>query len=278
MTARAICGLDLGISVTDAVAGWAPEAAVSFATGTESEPAGTAIARLLEAAPLPQGDFLIAATGVGAIRLPALFRGAEVWRVDEHLAIGIGGTRLADRREALVVSIGTGTAIVSVRGDEIRPVFPGTGIGGGTLVGLARALLGSDDLDELARLAEAGDRSRVDITIGEAVGGALGDLPAEATASHFAKYRPDLRREDVAASLANLVAGGVLAVTLLAMRATGQREAVFVGRVAAFPPVAARLVEVSTALGGVLVLPPRAAMATALGALWHVADREGRSH
>ena len=277
MTARSICGLDLGISVTDAVAGWAPETAVSFATRSESEPADAAIERLLRAAPLVDGELQIAATGVGSLRLPAHFRGAAVSRVDEHVAVGIGGTRLAERREALVVSIGTGTAIVSVRGDEIRPVFPGTGIGGGTLVGLAKALLGSDDLSELARLAAAGDRSRVDITIGEAVGGSLGALPAEATASHFAKYRSDLSQEDVAASLANLVAGGVLAATLLAMQATGQREAIFVGRVASFAPVAERLLEVSAALGDVLVIPPRAETATALGALWRLADIDGRS-
>ena len=80
--------------------------------------------------------------------------GLPVTKVNEFDAIGIGGTSLAGKENALVVSLGTGTAIVSVTGDKITHVS-GTGLGGGTLRGLSRHMLGVSSLETLEAMARA---------------------------------------------------------------------------------------------------------------------------
>lgn len=269
----AYVGLDLGISTTDAVAGWAGERSVHVPTAPPEESARAALRLLLERTGSPPGTLVIAATGVGAQRLPRRLDGCEVRRVAEITAIGRGGLGLAGGREALVVSLGTGTAMVSVRGAAIEHVTPGNGVGGGTLLGLARALLGTDDVSEISRLAERGDRTRLDITIGEVCGGSLGALPADGTASNFAKYAAGARREDVAAALLNLVAEVVLWTVLLGLRAATQSRAILTGRLLLVEPIRRRIDEIGARLGGALVVPQRAAVASALGALWSA--REG---
>jgi type II pantothenate kinase len=270
----AYCGLDVGISTTDAVAEWADGTAVSLPTRDLRATAERAIGELLErAGHPPRGKLIIAATGAGSHRLGPSVGNRPVVRVSEIAAIGRGGIRLAGGDDALVASLGTGTAMVSVRGDVMTHVTPGNGVGGGTLLGLARALLGTDDLAELCRLAERGDHTRLDITIGEALGGPLGVLPADATASNFAKYAAGARREDVAAGLTNLVAEVVLWTILLGLQASAQGRAVLIGKVLGIAPVRRRIEETSRALGGLLVTAPRAEVASALGAIWCV--REG---
>ena len=274
MSRAAACGLDIGITTTDAVAGWDSDVSVSLESAREPNPASAAIERLLAASPPPGKGLVIAATGVGSHRLDDRLCGGRVVRVPEFEAIGRGGTRLAERREALVVSLGTGTALVSVRGDETRHVAPGTGVGGGALLGLARALLGTDDLAEVGRLATAGDRTKLDVTIGEVVGGSLGALPPSATASHFVKFANGAAREDVAASLVRMIVEITLTVTLLGLQASRHDVAILIGRVLSFAAIRAELEEAAVRFGGLLVLPPRPALATALGALWSLGEAE----
>jgi type II pantothenate kinase len=163
--------------------------------------------------------------------------------------------------------------MVSVRGSEVTHVTPGNGVGGGTLLGLARALLGTDDLAELAQLATQGDRRRLDITIGEAVGGRLGTLPEDGTAANFAKYARGASRADVAASLLNLVAEVVLWTVLLGLQASGHTRAVLTGKLLLVGPIRRRVEEIGSMLGDRLVVPQRGEVASALGALWSI--REG---
>jgi len=264
----AYCGLDVGISTTDAVAEWNAAADVSIATRDVLESAERAMGALLERAAVPAPRRLvIAATGVGSRRLPATVCGFEVRRVSEIAAIGRGGIEIGGGESALVASLGTGTAMVSVRPGEMRHVTPGNGVGGGTLLGLARALLGTDDVGELSRLAAQGDRTRLDITIGDVVGGPLGVLPADGTAANFAKYTSGARREDVAAALLNLVAEVVLWTVLLGLQASGHTRAILTGKLLLVGQVRQRIDGIGALLGGVLVVPPRASVASALGAL-----------
>jgi type II pantothenate kinase len=264
----AYCGLDIGISTTDVVAEWADGVAVSRTTGAFEASAEAAFSELLErAGPPPAREIVVAATGAGSHRLQQRLCGCSVERVSEIVAIGHGGIGIAGGGDALIASLGTGTAMVSVRDGVMTHVTPGNGVGGGTLLGLSRALLGTDDLAELCRLADAGDRKRLDITIGEAVGGPLGVLPTDGTASNFAKYAAGSKREDVAAALVNLVAEVVLWTVLLGMQVSSQSRAILTGKLVLLAPVRRRIDEMSVALGGVLAAPPRAAIASALGAM-----------
>ncbi len=271
--AVAYCGLDVGITTTDAVAGWDEDASVSMPTGNPQQSAERALSILLERVGTPGRELVVAATGVGSRQLGSRVGGYPIRRVSEIAAIGRGGIGLGGGSEALVASLGTGTAMVSVRGSEMTHITPGNGVGGGTLLGLGRALLDTDDLDEMSRLANGGDRRRLDITIGEVVGGRLGALPEDGTAANFAKYARGAVREDVAAALLNLVAEVVLWTVLLGLQASGHARAVLTGKLLLVGPVRRRFEEIGSMLGDRLLMPKRGDVASALGALWSI--REG---
>ena len=105
-------------------------------------------------------------TGVGSSFLKDELYGIKCEKVDEFLAIGLGGKYLSGLDKALIVSMGTGTAYISVVGDKIMHEG-GTGVGGGTLLGLANKMIGVRTFDNIIELAEKGDIKNVNLTIGD---------------------------------------------------------------------------------------------------------------
>ncbi|MEM4462102.1 MAG: pantothenate kinase, partial [Candidatus Bathyarchaeia archaeon] len=212
-------GVDIGSSITKAVA-VEDGVIVGFTSITTMDPiaaASGAVGKLLAEHRYRLEDIVsIAVTGGGArfLKVGELF-GIPLVVVDEVEAIGLGGIALTGKGRALVVSMGTGTAMVVVEdyGRSIRHIG-GTGVGGGTLLGLGRLLLNKHSVEVLENLAERGDPSRVDLTVFDIAGGPVGVVPGEATASNFGKISDEARDEDVAAALFNLIGQvvGVLAV------------------------------------------------------------------
>src|SRR5262249_33964336 len=160
---------------------------------------------------------------------------------------------------------GTGTALVSVHGEKIEHVG-GTGIGGGTLLGLARHLLGVTRLDTLERMAAHGDLSHVDLTVGDIAGGPVGIVPANATASNFGNVRPDPPRRTKPRPPFNGVAEVIWPGS---MRAAGAGQHHAVGRTDKLPRVQPRRERIEAARprrGENFITPPYAEYATAIGA------------
>jgi type II pantothenate kinase len=130
-------------------------------------------------------------TGAGAPQLRLLL-GLDTTPVSEFDAWRAGAEALLARQGAapverdLLVSLGTGTSMLLVEPGSVRRVG-GTALGGGTLLGLAAATLGIREYGELVALAERGDRSNVDLLVGDI--DPTGDmaLPAQITASSLAK-------------------------------------------------------------------------------------------
>ena len=131
-------------------------------------------------------DFKLVLTGGGARKLKKDFFTFPFKIVDEISAIGKGGVHLSGNKDVFVVSIGTGTCFVSVKAGEFKHVG-GTGIGGGTISGLSKLLLKMtpDDLEKIAKVSH----NNLDITVKDIVGGDLGKIPGDATASNFGKAR-----------------------------------------------------------------------------------------
>lgn len=228
---------------------------------------------------LKTSDFTrIAVTGGQHKALPSRIGSCEIVPVGELAAIGRGGQALAQAAgialgtPLVVVSAGSGTAAVAAR-DEQYSHITGSGVGGGTLLGLGRLLLQTVDPGEIDALASSGDPNGADLALADVISGPIGSLPADATAVNFGRLgREDLAvsREDLAASLVTLV-GQVIAVTAInAARAQQIEHVVVIGHLTDMASVRKVLKMVGGYYGMDLIVPGEAGHSTAMGALLHL--------
>lgn len=262
-----LVGIDIGGSTTDAVI--LDNGGVHVVTIEANDPiaaAAGALGKLVESCGF-QLDRVerVAATGAGSRALGETLLGRPVVKVNEFSAIGIGGTSLAARKKALVVSLGTGTAIVSVTGEKIEHVS-GTGLGGGTLRGLSKHMLGVSTLETLEAMAARGDLSRVDLTVRDIAGGAIGDLPPGTTASNFGKVGADATADDKALAIMNMIVEVVSVLSIAAARACGQEDIVLTGKLTRIFRFMQRTKRLNFGFGRGFLIPEHADYATAIGA------------
>jgi type II pantothenate kinase len=261
-----IVGIDIGGSTTDAVT--VDNGHYDVVTIEANDPiaaAAGALGKLVEAYNLKLEQVArVAVTGAGSRAISASLLGRPVVKVSEFTSIGIGGTSLCGKRDALVVSLGTGTAMVSVHGDKIEHCG-GTGLGGGTLRGLSKHMLGVSTLETLEAMAERGDLGRIDLTVRDIAGGPLGDLPPGTTAANFGKISADATLEDKALAIMNMIVEVVSVLSFATARACGQHDVVLTGkltRVFRFMQRQKRL----DAMIARFTIPEHADYATAIGA------------
>ena len=212
-----------------------------------------------------------AVTGGQYRLLPDQVCGTRLVKISEVAAIGRGGLVLSGLEQALVVSGGSGTAMVATRGRTAAHVT-GTAVGGGTLQGLGRLLLGTLDALEIDRLALQGDANHVDLTLVEAVGAAVGRLPLNANAVNFGRLtQPGVSslpaRWDIAAGLVRLVGQVIAVVAINAARAEGFETILVTGHLVDLASVRKVLDEVAGFYGAIITIPPNPGTGTAMGAL-----------
>jgi type II pantothenate kinase len=182
---------------------------------------------------------LIAVTGGRSWQLPDVLGATRVVKVDESTATAVGALREAPPTPAIVVSLGTGTGIVLADPRSAPQRLVGTAIGGGTLLGLSRLLLGTTDVARIGELSRRGEVARCDLTVGDVVGAGVGPVPAEATAAHFGRIGRNgaeaPRPEDLAAALINLIGQAALRLAFEAARFHAARSIVLLGHVLDVP-------------------------------------------
>lgn len=172
----------------------------------------------------------IGVTGGRYRDLPDVVDDYRIQKVNEMQALGLGGLALTGLKAGLVVSAGTGVAMVSARRSTVEHVT-GSAVGGGTLIGLSSLILGSSDVDHIDRLAMAGNANAVDIMLSEAVGAEVGRLPAHANAVNLGKLsrQEEFSHEDLAAGLVRMVAQVIAVIALNAASASDLSEIILVG-------------------------------------------------
>lgn len=169
-------------------------------------------------------------TGVGSSYVKRDLYGIECVRVPEFDCIGRGGLYLSGLDNALVVSMGTGTAIVhAMSGDEMK-YLGGTGVGGGTLMGLSKLLVGAEDVGHISEFVDSGDLGNIDLRIKDMM--ASGSQPvmnADMTAANFGNVSDVATKADIAKGISNLVYETVGMVSIFASRSVGVKDIVLTG-------------------------------------------------
>ena len=169
-------------------------------------------------------------TGVGSSYLHRGLYGLECVKVPEFESIGLGGLYLSGLDNALCVSMGTGTALVHARlGGEMK-YLGGTGVGGGTLMGLSRLLLNAEEIEHITEMAKDGDLSKVDLFISDMTAAdSLSELDRDLTASNFGHLSDMATKNDLSIGLLNLVYETVGMVSVFGARSVGVKNVVLTG-------------------------------------------------
>lgn len=263
-----IIGLDVGGSTTKIVSmagGEVIAKTVVKATDPVTSAFG-AVGKLINDNSLKLEDIeRINITGVGSSFSSRSILGIRTVMIEEFDATGLGGLFLSNLEHAVVVSMGTGTAYLEATKDSIKHII-GSGVGGGTIVGLCNSILGMDDAIKLSEMAEHGDLNAVDLTIGDITRADIPGLPSSATASNFGKAADDLSREDKAAGIFNLVFQSIGTMSVLSSRIAGIKDIVFTGQLAEFAQCR-QVLDTFTDLYHVnFIVPNDAVFGTAIGA------------
>lgn len=204
-------------------------------------------------------------TGVGASRLSTGMYDLPTHRVDEFRAIGLGGLALAGLSEAVIVSMGTGTALVKATPDGITHLG-GSGVGGGTLLNLCQRFAGTGCFESITTLAAQGDLSHVDLTLADISPEKIGSMPPFTTAANFGNLSDNASNADIVLGIVNMIFEIIGMMAVFATRNDTVRDVVLTGALTTIPQAA----RVFDTLSGLFLvrfhIPPDAIFATAVGA------------
>ena len=206
-------------------------------------------------------------TGVGASYVKRSLYGLSCDRVPEFGGIGRGGLYLSGLDEALVVSMGTGTALVHARSDGYMNYVGGTGVGGGTLMGLSKLLLKAETIAHIEEYAEDGDLKNIDLRIKDITASdSMTSLLRDMTAANFGNVSDIASKGDIASGIMNLVFETVGMVSIFAARSCGVKDIVLTGNLTRLKRCKEKFEEFNTMGYGVrFIIPERAQFATVIG-------------
>ena len=205
-------------------------------------------------------------TGVGSSYITKPIYSLRCDTVPEFRAVGLGGLYLSGLERAVVVSMGTGTALVYAERDKEPEYLGGTGVGGGTLVGLSKKMLGFEDIDYIQSLSEAGDLSRIDLRIGDITKKDPGlTMPEHMTAANFGKVADGATEADFAKGILNMVFETVGMLAVFASRAKGGVPVVLTGNLTSVSYAKEAFRGLSEMFGIEFLIPENAQFGTVIG-------------
>ncbi|MBE6547538.1 MAG: pantothenate kinase [Ruminococcaceae bacterium] len=208
-------------------------------------------------------------TGVGATHMQKPIYSLCSHKVPEFDAAGIGGLYLSQLDEAIIVSMGTGTAIIHAKrdGENIETNYlGGTGVGGGTLIGLTKKMTGVNTVEHIEELCESGSLDNIDLRVKDISNNSkFTGVNENLTASNFGKLSDMATSGDIALGVANMVAETIAMMSVFAARGLGLNNVVLIGNLTTIKPVR----DVFGALdsfGINFIIPENASFGTVMGA------------
>ncbi len=212
-------------------------------------------------------------TGVGSSFVKRDLYGLECVKVPEFDGIGFGGLYLSGLDEAVVVSMGTGTAIVHARSDGKMKYLGGTGVGGGTLMGLSKLLLSAETVEHIEEYAALGNIGNIDLRIKDMTASdSKSQLSADLTASNFGNVSDLATKDDMALGIMNIVYETIGMVSIFAAKSVGVQNIVLTGnltRLAFCKEKFDFFNSLKTMYGVNFIIPKSSEYATVIGAAIH---------
>jgi type II pantothenate kinase len=117
-------------------------------------------------------------------------------------------------------------------------------------------------------MAERGDLSRVDLSVGDIASMDIGGLPLDITASNFGKYSDKATPEDIALGIVNLVCQTVGLMAIFAARNFNSKTVVLTGKMVDLPLARDIFNRLHNLMQVDFVTPHNAAYSTAVGAAY----------
>lgn len=158
-----------------------------------------------------------------------------LWIVNEFESACSGAVFLLKQqndcpKRFILANVGTGTSIHLVTDSGQRRVG-GTGVGGGTLIGLSGLLSGIRDYAAIVQTAQSGERSMVEIKVSDIYEDSEPPIPGDLTASNFGKAtRPaTYSNADLLASVLAMIGETVSSLSVMAAGQSGVTSIVYIG-------------------------------------------------
>jgi type II pantothenate kinase len=263
-----IIGIDIGSTITKAVS--IEDGKLTRKVKTKAADAVTAATGAFGKIVLENGINIdtvkkIEITGVGAPKIKNDIFGIPTGRVKEIDAIGIGGMFLSGMRNIIITNIGTGTVIIEA-GDRGIFHFGGSGVGGGTILGLAKKLLPTAEFTGIMELAKTGKLNQVDLLLGDITDTSISFLNGESTAANFGKMLDTAGPGDIALGIINMVYQVIGILSVFAAKARNTGRVIVTGNGSNNQIGQKTLAEVSAMYGIEFTYPEHAEYTTAIGA------------
>ena len=209
-------------------------------------------------------------TGVGASFINKPLYSLECEKASEFRCVGKGGLYLSGLDEAIVVSMGTGTAIMHAKkeGEKIHTDYlGGTGVGGGTLVGLSKLLTGLSRIPNIVEAAAGGDLSKIDLRVSDISKTKIHPgLSPDLTAANFGRVSELATKEDIELGLINMVLETIAMQAVFAARSCGVKDIVLTGNLSTIPQAKATFLPLSDQFDVNFIIPDNSQFATVIGA------------
>ena len=271
---KTVVGIDVGGSTTKIV-GFAPGGKLLSPIFVQATDPVTSIYGAFGRFTLENGLSLdeidrIMMTGAGSRAIQSSIYNRECISVSEFASTGIGGLYLSGLDEAIVVSLGTGTAIIHAKRAEnstLTEYLGGTGVGGGTILGLSRKMLGIASIEHLEQISEGGDLGQIDLRIKDiSKSGTFKGVNENLTASNFGNLSDLASKKDIALGIFNMVSETVAMMSIFAARQFGIKDIVMCGNLTSIKPVCDTFASLAPTFGVNFIVPEMSQYGTVIGA------------
>ncbi|MCR5681506.1 MAG: type II pantothenate kinase [Clostridiales bacterium] len=227
-----------------------------------------AFGKFLDQNGLTLGDVKkVMVTGAGSSYMSKPIYGLPSEKIAEFKSIGLGGLYLSGLERAIIASCGTGTALVYAEEGKEPDYLGGTGVGGGTLVGLSKKMLNMDNVDHISELAKSGSLDRVDLKIKDITKSDI--IPGFSdimTASNFGQVSDLATRADIACGIINMVFETIGMISIFAARNYKIRDVVLTGNLSQVAQAESVFATLNRMFNMNFIIPENSAFGTVIGA------------